>query len=293
MSFAAGGTQVTIRTSRLRRRRLGGVIHHLAALAAAAVFVVPMLWVAAASLRQPGLPPSRTIEWLPSPISWSNYWRIFQLAPLGSYALNSLSVVALAIPLTLITASWAGFAMAQLPARPRNILVVCAILLRMVPSAALWLPRFLLFKQMMLLDTFWILVVPAFMGTSPFFALLFYWTFRRIPYELFEAARLDGAGLLSVWSRIAMPLAKPTITAVAVLAFTDYWSDFVQPLLYLKSESRYTLPIGLRVLQQLDQTNWPFLMAAAMIMTVPVIVMFVVVQRYFWPENRLGGIAGR
>ena len=87
--------------------------------------------------------------------------------------------------------------------------------------------------------------------------LLFYWIFRRIPHELFESARLDGAGLLSIWSRIAMPLAKPTIMTVAVLTFTDYWSDFMNPLLYLKSESRYTLPIGLRVLQQLDQTNWP------------------------------------
>jgi multiple sugar transport system permease protein len=285
--------QVTTRRFRQRRHTLAWVLHHVLSLAVVAVFIVPLLWVAAASLRQPGLPPPRTIEWFPSPISWSNYWRIFQLVPLASYTLNSLKVVAVAIPLTLLTASWAGFAIAQLPARPRNILVVCAIVLRMVPSAVLWLPRFLLFGQLHLLDTFWILVVPALMGTSPFFVLLFYWTFRRIPRELFESARLDGAGMLLVWRRIAMPLAKPTITAVAVLTFTDYWSDFIQPLLYLKSESRYTLPIGLRVLQQLDQTNWPLLMAAAIIMTVPVIAMFLIVQRYFWPEGRLAGMAGR
>jgi multiple sugar transport system permease protein len=285
--------RVMARRFRRQRRSLAWALHHALSLAVVAVFVVPLLWVAAASLRQPGLPPPRTIEWWPGPVSWSNYQRVFQLVPLASYTLNSLRVVAVAIPLTLLIASWAGFAMAQLPARLRNILVVCAIVLRMVPSAVLWLPRFLLFGQLQLLDTFWILVVPALMGTSPFFVLLFYWTFRRIPHELFESARLDGAGLLSVWYRIAMPLAKPTITAVAVLTFTDYWSDFIQPLLYLKSESRYTLPIGLRVLQQLDQTNWPLLMAAAMIMTVPVIAMFVIVQRYFWPEGRLAGIAGR
>jgi multiple sugar transport system permease protein len=278
---------------RKQRRWLAWSLHHAASLVVAAVFIVPLLWVAAASLRQPGLPPPRTIEWFPSPASWPNYWRVFQLAPLASYTLNSLRVVVVAIPLTLLTASWAGFAMAQLPARPRNILVVCAIVLRMVPSAVLWLPRFLLFEQLQLLDTFWVLVVPALMGTSPFFVLLFYWTFRRIPHELYESARLDGAGLLPVWRTIAMPLAKPTITAVAVLTFTDYWSDFIQPLLYLKSESRYTLSIGLRVLQQLDQTNWPLLMAAAVIMTVPVLAMFMIVQRYFWPEGRLAGIAGR
>jgi multiple sugar transport system permease protein len=269
------------------------LLHHTVSLVVVALFVVPLFWVVAASLRQPGLPPPRTIEWLPSPVTWFNYWRIFELVPLASYIRNSLNVVALAVPVTLITASWAGFALALLPARLRQTLVVCAILLRMVPSTALWLPRFLLFKQFMLLDTFWILVVPALMGSSPFFVLLFYWTFRRIPHELFESARLDGAGLLSIWFRIAIPLAKPTIMAVAVLTFTDYWSDFISPLLYLKSESRYTLPIGLRVLQQLDQTNWPLLMAAAVVMTVPVIGMFLLIQHFFWPESRLEGIAGR
>jgi multiple sugar transport system permease protein len=285
--------QVITRAFQRRRRSLIRAVYHAVALTVAALFVVPLLWVAAASLRQPGLAPPRTIEWLPSPIAWSNYWRMFQIVPLASYTLNSLSVAALAVPITLISASWAGFAMAQLPARLRRVLVVCAILLRMVPSTALWLPRFLLFKQLMLLDTLWVLVVPALMGTSPLFVLLFYWTFRRVPRELFESARLDGAGLLSTWSRVALPLARPTIMAVAVLAFTDYWSDFINPLLYLKSESRYTLPIGLRVLQQLDQTNWPLLMAAAMVVTAPAIGMFLLIQRYFWPEGRLEGIAGR
>lgn len=278
---------------KLSRRTLNWVAFHTAALTVAAIFVVPLLWVVAASLRQPGLPPPRTIEWLPSPVAWLNYWRIFQLVPLAAYALNSLSVVALAVPITLIAASWAGFAMAQLPTCLRRTLVIVAVVLRMIPSSALWLPRFVLFKQLMLLDTYWVLVLPALMGSSPLFVLLFYWIFRRIPRELFESARLDGAGLLSIWARIAMPLAKPTIMTVAVLTFTDYWGDFMNPLLYLRSESRYTLPIGLRVLQQLDQTNWPILMAAAVFVTIPIIGMFLLVQHYFWPEGRLAGIAGR
>jgi multiple sugar transport system permease protein len=275
------------------RRMLGWATYHTVALMVAAIFVVPLVWVIAASLRQPGLPPPRTIEWLPNPIAWLNYWRIFQLVPFATYAFNSLSVVALAVPVTLVAASWAGFAMALLPARLRRTLVVAAVVLRMVPSTALWLPRFVLFKQLMLLDTYWVLVLPALMGSSPVFVLLFYWVFRRIPRELFESARLDGAGLLSIWSRIAMPLAKPTIMTVAVLTFTDYWGDFMNPLLYLKSENRYTLPIGLRVLQQLDQTNWPLLMAAAVFVTIPVIGMFLLVQHYFWPEGRLAGISRR
>ena len=267
-------------------------IRHALSLAVAAAFVVPLLWVVAASLRLPGMPPPRTIEWLPSPVAWSNYRLIFELVPLGRYTLNSLVVVALAVPITLVTASWAGFAMTQLPARVRRPLIVLAVLLRMVPSTALWLTRFILFKELMLIDTLWALVAPALMGTNPLFVLLFYWTFRRIPPALFDSARLDGAGLLSIWARIAMPLARPTITAVSVLAFTFYWSDFINPLLYLKSESRYTLPIGLQVLQQMDKTNWPLLMAGVIVMAGPIVLMFLLMQRYFWPEGRLAGISG-
>ncbi len=267
------------------------LFYHTIALAVVALFVAPLFWVIGASLRQPGLPPPRMIEWLPDPINWANYRHIFELVPLASYTRNSLGVVALAVPITLITASWAGFALALLPARLGRILVISAIVLRMVPGTALWLPRFLLFKQLMVLDTFWVLILPAFMGTSPFLVLLFYWAFRRIPRELFESARLDGAGILAIWARIAMPLVQSTIMAVAVLCFTDYWSDFISPLLYLKSETLYTLPIGLRILQQLDRTNWPILMAAAVFITIPVIMMFLVIQHFFWPENGL--ITGR
>jgi multiple sugar transport system permease protein len=274
------------------RRALAGLAYHTAALIAAGIFLVPLIWVLAASLRPPGLPLPRTLEWLPSQPAWSNYRRIFELVPLAQYALNSLMVVALAVPITILIASWAGFAMAQLPARVRRPLVVLAVLLRMVPVTALWLTRFLLFKELMLIDTLWVLVVPALMGTNPFFVLLFYWTFRRIPRELFESARLDGAGPLPIWARVAMPLSRPTITAVSVLAFTVYWSDFINPLLYLKSESHYTLPVGLRVLQQMDRSNWPLLMAGVVVMAAPVLILFLLMQRYFWPEGRLAGIAG-
>lgn len=264
-----------------------------AALAVSALFLLPLLWVIAASLRQPGLPPALTIEWLPQPIAWSNYARIFELAPLARYTLNSCLVVGLAVPITLVTASWAGFAMAQLGERIRRWLLIGAILLLMVPVTALWLTRFVLFTYLNLVDTIWALIAPAFMGSSPFFVLLFYWTFRRVPQELFESARLDGANAWRVWASIGLPLARPTSIVVGVLTFVLYWSDFINPLLYLKSEELYTLPVGLRLLQQMDRTNWPLLMAGAVVMTLPVVLMFLLAQRYFWPEGRLGGLDGR
>lgn len=259
------------------------VLRHLPRIAVAAVFVIPLVWVFSASLRTPNLPPPRTIEWIPDPIAWSNYLKVFDLVPLGTFIANSLFIVAVAVPLTIVTASWAGFAMAQMASKTRQRLVVLAIMLLMVPITALWLTRFLIFRNLGLIDTAGALVAPAIMGTSPLFILLFYWTFRRIPSEVFAAARLDGAGLLQLWMTIAMPLAWPTTTAVAVLTFALFWSDFISPLTYLKTEANYTLPVGVQILQQMDSTNWPLLMAGAVLMTGPILLMFLFVQRYFWP----------
>ena len=242
-----------------------------------------------ASLRQPGLPPPRTIEWVPVPVAPANYAALFDALPLGRYLVNSLVVVGLAVPITIVVSSMAGFAMAQLERRSRVRLVILSVALLMVPITALWLTRFLLFRWVGLVDSLMALVVPAFMGSSPLFVLLFYWTFRRVPAALIELARIDGAGPLTAWRRIAMPLAVPTIVAVAILAFLLYWSDFIDPLLNLKSQDLYTLPLGLRQLQQLDPDQWPLLMAGAVLLSVPAIAVFLVLQRRFLGEQRLGG----
>lgn len=277
---------------RSRRQALGTLGFHTVALAVALAFALPGVWVVAASLRRPGTPPPRTIEWLPDPVAWSNYARIFELVPLGRFLANSLLIAAVAVPLTVLVASWAAFAMAQLPAPVRYGLLAMAVALRMVPITALWLTRFLVLSELRLIDTFAALLAPAWMGSSPFFVLIYYWSFRRMPPALIEAARLDGLGPLGVWRRVAMPLARPATVAVSVLTFVQYWSDFISPLLYLKSEARYTLAVGLRVLQQLDSTNWPLLMAGVVIMALPVVLLFALVQRAFWIGDRIAGVQG-
>ena len=274
-------------------RRLGlATLHHGAALAIALVFVAPLLWVIAASLQPTGAP-LRGEHWLPAEPAWDNYRQIFQLAPLGRHIGNSLLVAALAVPATIVVASWAGFAMAQLPRRERYALLALAVALRMVPVTALWLTRFVLFSRLGLIDTIWPLLAPVWMGSSPLFILLFYWSFRRTPEALFESARLDGLSAPAIWARVALPLARPAATAVGVLTFVQYWSDFINPLLYLKSEQRYTLAVGLRLLQQLDQTNWPLLMAASVVMALPIVALFILAQRAFWPDARQAGVLGR
>ena len=157
------------------------------------------------------------------------------------------------------------------------------VAVRMVPPTAVWLTRFLVLRELALIDTPGALLAPVWMGSSPLFVLIFYWAFRRQPVALYEAARLEGMGPLRIWAAVAMPLARPATAAVGLLTFVQYWSDFMNPLLYLRSDERYTLAVGLRVLQQLDATNWPLLMAGAVVMLLPVLVVLVLVQRAFWP----------
>jgi multiple sugar transport system permease protein len=251
------------------------------------LFVAPLVLMLSGSLRQAGLPPPRVPELIPSPLAFENYSRAFELVDIPRYALNSLIVAAIAVPLSVLVASWAGFAMARLPRREANALVAVSLIALMVPLTALLVPRFTLFRALGLTDTYVPLVAPALLGMSPFYVLLYYWAFRRVPPELFDAARLEGLSAFAAWRRVAMPLVRPVTVAVAVLAFTVSWSNFLDPLIYLYDERLFTLPLGLKSLAQLDRLNFPLLLAGAVAATAPVVAAFIFVQRYFLKENRL------
>ncbi len=236
-------------------------------------------WTLSASLRSPGLPLPRELEWLPAALSFVNYLRIFDILPFGQYLLNSFAVTFSGVLLTLLTASWADFGMSLLGKRARLRLLILSAILQIIPVTAFWLTRFLLIAKLGLTNSHLALIAPALMGTSPLFIPLFYWTFRHTDHAVFESAELDGARLLQIWLHIALPLARPALMAVGMLAFLFYWNDFINPLLYLRSQMLYTLPTGLLQLQEMDKTNWSLLMAASVVVTVPALIVFSVLQR--------------
>jgi multiple sugar transport system permease protein len=271
----------------------GPLERHVAALVVATAFLLPLVFMVSGSLRKAGLPPPRTPELVPTPLAWANYDRAFELVDIPRYALNSLIVCAFAVPLTVLCASWAGFAMARVGPRAGRALVALSLVALMVPATALLVPRFALFRTLGLNDTWVPLVAPALMGTSPFYVLLFYWAFRRLPADLFDAARLEGLSPLATWRRVAMPLVGPVSVAVGVLAFVFTWSNFLDPLIYLYDERLYTLPLGLRALAELDRQNFPLLLAGSVAATAPVVIAFLYVQRFFFGAYRGAGWLGR
>jgi len=252
---------------------------HLFSITLTGLFLLPLWWMFSASLRSPGLLPPRELEWLPAAPTFSNYIRIFYILPFGQYLLNSFLVTFSGVLLTLLTASWAGFGMSLLGKRARLRLLVLSALLQMIPVTAFWLTRFLLFSKIGITNSHFALIAPALMGTSSLFILLFYWTFRRTDRAVFESAELDGASLIQTWWHIAIPLARPALMAVGMLAFLFYWNDFINPLIYLRSQTLYTLPVGLLQLQEMDKTNWSLLMTASVVVTIPALIVFSVLQR--------------
>lgn len=253
--------------------------------ALSALFLLPLLLLALGSLRDPSVVPGRGFELIPESTRWSNYRDVFRFVPLWTFMRNSVVVVAVAVPLTVVIASWAGFAIARAQQAGRRRLVVVSLLALMVPVTLLWVPRFVMFKWAGLLDSPWPLISPALMATTPFYVLLFALAYSRLPPSLFEAAELDGMSPLNVWRRVAFPLAKPAAFAVAVLAFVWHWANFFDPLIYLSSEERFTLPLGLRSLAALEPRLYPILLAGAAIATIPAILAFLAAQRAFFSRT--------
>lgn len=253
----------------------------------AVVFALPLVFMVAGSLRPPGLPPPASPQLLPDPLGVGSYGRAFELVDLGRYTLNSLVVAALVVPLSVLVASWAGFAIARLPGRASTALVAASVVALMVPTTALIVPRFTLYRTLAVTDTYVPLVAPALIGTSPLFVLLYALAFRRLPRDLYDACALESLGPFATWRRVAMPLVAPVTAAVAILAFVVSWGSALEPLVYLFDPALYTLPLGLRSLAELDRSDYPVFLAGCVVATAPVLLAFLVAQRWL-PLTRRG-----
>ncbi len=260
----------------------GRWLHAVAVLLLSALFLFPLVFMVLGSLRTPGLPPPDGFELLPDPIRTSNYQSVFSIIPLWAQIRNSLIVVVVAVPVTVLFASWAGFAIATARPRARRWLIGISLLALMVPASALWVPRFFIFRELGVIDTLVPLMAPALMATTPFYVLLFALAYSRIPPNLFEASALEGLSPIQTWWRVAWPLGRSVTFAVAVLAFVFHWSNFIDALLYISSTELYTVPLGLRALQTLEPSLHPILLAGAVVATAPAALAFLLAQRAFF-----------
>jgi multiple sugar transport system permease protein len=270
-------------------REAGAWPRSAGAAAVVALLSVPLAVMVLGALHAPGAPPPVGLELIPDAPSLAAFTRAFDLVPLGRQLLNSLTIVAIAVPLTVVCASLTGFAITRLRHPWHGIAIGFTLVCLTIPASALWVPRFAIFRTLGVLDSYVPLIAPALVGTSPLLVLLCYWSARGVSRDLIDAARLAGLGPVRVWWHVVLPLTRRTALAVAALAFVAHWGNFIEPLLYLYDAAKATLPMGLSSLRQLGPTDAPVLLAGALVATIPPVLAFALAQRAVLDDTRRAG----
>jgi len=267
------------------------VLVQIVLVCAGITFLMPFLWMLSTSLKDDQhifvYPP----QWIPAPMMFSNYPAALQYIPYGTYFLNTLQIALFATVGTVISCSLVAYSLARLHWPGRNVLFILTLATMMLPFAVTLIPLFIVFKTLGWINTFRPLIVPAYFG-SAFFIFLLRQFFLTIPVELSDAARIDGANELGIFLRIMVPLIKPALATVALLQFLGSYRDFLGPLIYLTDNTKYTLSIGLTIYSSQHSTEWSMLMAASVVMTTPIIILFFFTQRTFVQGITLGGVKG-
>jgi multiple sugar transport system permease protein len=281
----------TYRRPRRPLAGLGRVLAYLLLVAVSISMAVPFLWMISTSLKTNEAVYAVPPQLLPSPARWSNYADVFQVVPFGLFALNSFKISSLATLGSLFSCSMAAFAFARLRFPGRGILFALVLSVLMVPSQVTLIPIYWVMAQLGWINTHYPLIVPSWFGNA-FGIFLLRQFFLTLPQEFMDAAKIDGCTPYGVYARIWVPLAKPALVTLAILTFISSWNDFLSPLIYLNDESMMTIPVGLASFQGLHNADWGPLMAGSFMACIPMIVLFVLGQRYFVRGIVLSGLKG-
>ncbi len=284
--------RVALWENRRYRTLVGYLALHLALIALGVIFLAPLAWMVVTSLKQAGTEFMYPPQWVPQPIEWSNYKAaLVDNAPFATYVKNTVTIAVGVTVGDVLVASLTAYSFARLRWPGRNLLFAATLATLMLPGIVTVIPTFLLMRSLHWIDTFLPLIVPAWTGSGAiagggiggaFSIFLFRQFFLTIPPELDEAARMDGAGPARIWWSIILPLSGPVLATVIIFDLLNSWNDFFTPLIYLNSETNFTLALGLGQYEIAHGGVYYNLeMAAATAMTLPVIVLFFVAQRYF------------
>ena len=261
------------------------------------IFMFPWFWTLGTSFKKPSevyvFPPL----WLPSTLRWQNYFEVFDTVPFGRWYINSTIVVVMFTLGIVISATLVSYSFARFRWPGRDVVFAITLGTMMLPAEVTLIPKYLLFKQLHWLNTINPLWVPAWFGGSAFAIFLLRQFMLSLPREFDEAATIDGANPWQILIRVLLPLMKPVLATVAVIHFIWSWNDFVDPLIYLASPSKFTLALGMRYFDQPgnQQPGVPtehLLMACVVMSTLPIILLFFVSQKYFVQGIVMSGLKG-
>jgi multiple sugar transport system permease protein len=279
-------------TSRRRPKfRPSHIALHAALIAGSVVMLLPFVWMLSTSLKHPPEIFTYPPVWIPSQIAWDNYSSTIAAMPFGRFYLNSLIVTTGVTTLQILVSSLAAFAFARLRFRGREVLFLLYLATLMIPFQVTMIPNFILIRTLGWFDTYQALILPT--AFSAFSTFLLRQYFMGIPRDLDEAARMDGASSLRIWWQVIMPLSGPALAALAIFVSLNSWNDFLWPLIVTNSIEMRTLPVGLSTFQGQFKTDWNLLMAGSVIAMLPVLIVYIVGQRWFIKGITMTGLGGR
>jgi ABC-type glycerol-3-phosphate transport system permease component len=267
---------------------------HLLAVVLGVILMLPFFWAAIGSLKQVQEVRQIPLVWWPAVLQWQNYADVWNVRFFPNWVMNSVVLTVIATTGTVVSSSLAGFAFARFRFPGKDLLFTLTLATLMLPAYVLLIPNFMLFWQLGWLNTYLPLTVPFWFG-SAFFIFLFRQFFMTIPMELDEAARIDGAGYPRIFWSIMLPLSAPVFATAAIIEGINQWNSFLRPLIMLNRPENYPLSVGLRYFVVNPGDSLPkdhYLMAASILMTIPVILIFFIGQRSFVRGVVMTGIKG-
>lgn len=287
--------ETTSRPPRRGRRSVGRVVLYVVLVAGVIPTIFPFIWLVRSALMDNNQIFISPPQWIPKPFAWSNFSGALTAAPFARYFLNTMILEAFNVVGTLLTCSIAAYSFSRLRWRGRNVVFGVLLTGLMLPQAVLLVPTFLMWNAVGAINTYLPLIVPSWFGGAAggiFNVFLLRQFFLTIPYEIDEAAYIDGANPFQVFWRIIIPLSKPAMMVVGIFTFIRVWNEFLEPLVYLKDSNKFTLALGLASFQGEFNAEWGFLMAAALVTILPIIILFFFAQRYLIEGITLTGVKG-
>lgn len=256
-------------------------------------FVFPLFWMISTALKPNEQIFAQPPIWIPSPPTFQNFSKAWNKLPFSQFLKNTVIITLSATIGILLSSSLVAFSFAYLEWPGRDIWFMIMLSTMMLPAQVTIIPLFIIFSKINWINTFKPLIVPAFFGGGAFYIFLLRQFFLTLPRELFDSAVIDGCSTLDIFLRIALPLVKPALSAVAIFSFMGHWNDFMGPLIYLRSTEKYTLSLGINMFRGYEGiTMWGELMAVSLVAAIPCLVIFFIAQKYFIQGITLTGLKG-
>ncbi|MEK5253948.1 carbohydrate ABC transporter permease [Paenibacillus sp. FSL F4-0125] len=266
------------------------VLVYILLFATVLLMLVPYIWMLSSSLKLNKDVFSFPMQWIPANPRWENFVDIWTRIPLDRFIYNTAKLSIIVTILQLLTSSFAAYAFSKLHFRGKNVLFLGYIATIAIPWQAYMVPQFILMRYMGLNNTHLaIILLQAFSAFGVFLMRQFY---QGVPDELCEAARIDGLSEYGIWARIMLPLSKPALSTLTIFTFVATWNDFLGPMIYLTDTKLKTIQIGLRMFISQYSAEYGLIMAASVVSIIPVVIVFLALQKYFVQGVAASGIKG-